>query len=319
MQITDDKSEIRYTAAEGQTDFIFDFPVYEFSDLVVYDGTPTTDGVEWSAALTLGTDYTAEHTDEDAKTGRVQFATGRGLGHRILIQRHVPLTQSSQYVDDDKLPAKVFEGDINRGIMIDQQHARQLAKCFKLADTSALENLIVPEPEAEKVLYWISPTEMGNKSLADLGAVALPLSVAQGGTGGETAEEAVAAIGAEPADADIVKADTAALLRAVYGDEAQVYPAPEADPVTDLSGLTINRNQIAWTLTADSLFSDVALPYNGTYVFHVYPGSKALTFAASYKTDGNLSDPDPSAGEIRIVVEQYNSRKSIIGLQNLGA
>ncbi len=114
-------------------------------------------------------------------------------------------------------------------------------------------------------------------------------------------------------DADILKADTSDLLQAVYGDEAQTHTD------TDLSALTVNRNHIKWTLTEASQFSDVTLPYDGTYIFHVYPAGFGLVLAASYKTDGGLADPDSAAGEIRIVIEQYNSRKSIIGLQNVEA
>lgn len=115
------------------------------------------------------------------------------------------------------------------------------------------------------------------------------------------------------ADANILRANVTKLLTAVYGDEAQTHTG------TDLSGLTVIRNHIQWTLTADSQFSDVTLPYDGTYVFHVYPAGHGLTLAASYKTDGNLPDVDTAAGEVRIVVEQYGSRKSIISLQNMEA
>ena len=44
-----------------------------------------------------------------------------------------------------------------------------------------------------------------------------------------------------------------------------------------------------------------------------------LVLAASYKHDGSLPSPDPDAGEVRIVVEQYNARKTILSLQNVEA
>ena len=103
------------------------------------------------------------------------------------------------------------------------------------------------------------------------------------------------------------------MLRAVYGDEAQIHSG------ADLAALAVTRNHVMWTLTGDSQFSELALPYDGTYVFHVYPGSHMLALAAAYKTDGNLPNPDSGAGEIRIVVEQYGGRKSIVSLQNMGA
>jgi hypothetical protein len=182
MRITDDKNEIRYTATEGQTDFVFDFPVFYDSHLLVYDGVVADDLTSWTKQ-DLGSDFTMVHTDTDKKTGNVVFNIGRTAGHKILIMRQVPLTQLSEYVDDDRLPATVFETDINLGIMIDQQHRRELAKCFKLPSTSAVENLVVPEPAAGKFLYWVSDSEMGNREISDMGMVALPLSESQGGSG----------------------------------------------------------------------------------------------------------------------------------------
>lgn len=307
MQITNDTCEARYTATAGQTDFVFDFPVYWASHLTVFVGEPDGDSVAWTEKE-VETDWTMEHTDDEAKTGKVVFGSGIAKGNKVLLLRSVSLTQLSDYVDEDRLPAEVFQGDINLGIMIDQQHARQLTKCFKLADTSELKNLTVPEPEAGKVLYWVSDSELANRSMVDLGALALPLSVEQGGTGAETGDEAL-----DNLDPDILKADTPDLLQTVYGDEAQEHTG------TDLSELTVARNHVSWTLTADSLFSDVSLPFDGTYVFHVYPAGHTLTIASAYKTDGTLFDPVSSAGEVRIVVEQYNSRKTIIGLQNMEA
>jgi len=103
------------------------------------------------------------------------------------------------------------------------------------------------------------------------------------------------------------------LLQAVYGDEAQEHSG------ADLVDLAVSRNHVVWTLTENSLFSDVTLPYDGTYVFHVYPAGNVLSLAANYKTDGNLASPNTSAGEIRIAVEQYKSRKTILNLQNMEA
>ncbi|MBI9080827.1 MAG: hypothetical protein JEY79_13950 [Pseudodesulfovibrio sp.] len=118
-----------------------------------------------------------------------------------------------------------------------------------------------------------------------------------------------------------LRPDTPDMLQTVFGDEAQVYGYIDGEQATetDLANLTVTRNHIEWTLTVDSQFSDVTLPYDGTYVFHIYPAGSTIVLATSYKTDGNLPDPDSAAGEIRIVVERYNSRKSIVSLQNMEA
>ncbi|MBI9078296.1 MAG: hypothetical protein JEY79_00990 [Pseudodesulfovibrio sp.] len=306
MQIKNDTNEVRYTATDGQIDFVFDFPVYYSDHLTVYDGEVLENGTLW-IKQTLNSDFMMVHTDADKKTGKVVFSTGRTAGHKVLIIRAVPLTQLSEYIDDDRLPAKVFETDINLGVMIDQQHAKTLKRCFKLPETSEIEDLVVPEPEAGRVLYWLSSTEMGNKDVAELGAVILPLEVAQGGTGKTSVAAALTAFGLS----SVLKADTPDILQTVFGDEAQIHTG------TDLSNLTVTRNHIEWTLSATSTFSDATLPYDGAYVFHVYPATNTLSIATSYKTNGALGDPDSAAGEVRIVVEQFNSRKTIVSLQNM--
>lgn len=117
----------------------------------------------------------------------------------------------------------------------------------------------------------------------------------------------------QPASKTNVDAMVGQLLKAAYGDEAQTHTG------ADLSALTIERNHILWTLAATSQLTDVTFPYDGTYVFHIYPSGNTLTIAATYKTDGSTITLDPAAGEIRIVIEQFNSRKSIVSVVNMEA
>ncbi|BCS87325.1 hypothetical protein [Pseudodesulfovibrio sediminis] len=267
MQITEDKNEVRYTASAGQTEFVFDFPVYLDTHLVVYDGE-VVDGVTNWTEQTLTDDYTMVHTDEEAKTGKVVFTSGRTVGHKILIIRNVPLTQLSRYIDDDKLPAAVFETDINLGVMRDQQHAKLFAKCFRLPLTSELEDLSIPEPEAGKVLYWISTTEMGNKSLADLGAIALPLSVTDGGTGGDTVEDAVEGLGLTKA----IKADESIVLEKGYPAQANAMVTSAPSPATGA----------LQTIDTSGGAVDLGVPVAAGVIRFVASGDNALNPSASY-------------------------------------
>ncbi|MCJ2165537.1 MULTISPECIES: hypothetical protein [unclassified Pseudodesulfovibrio] len=282
-----------------------------------------------------GTDY--QLTGAGEQTGGVCTMTvPPEVGQTLVIRREPAIVQEVDYVENDAFPAATHEAALDKLTMICQTLAEKLDRTISFRVSSAVTGVTLPDPSADKMLGWDSAgNKLVNRNLVALGSVPTPVPISQGGTdadnptealfnlgfgsagltvaGCEENSEVVAAIGAQPADADILKADTADLLRAVYGDEAQAHIG------TDLSNLTVARNNVAWTLTADSAFSEVALPYDGTYVFHVYPAGNALTLAAAYKTDGNLPDPDPAAGEIRIAVEQYNSRKTIVNLQNMEA
>lgn len=257
-------------------------------------------------------------------------------GQTLVIRRDPSIVQEVDYLENDAFPAGTHEAALDKLTMICQTLAERLDRTITFRVSSAVSGVELPDPSPGRALAWNEAGDnLENKVSGDLDAVLLPLAVAEGGTGGRTRDEALTGLGfgtagkdvsasettmeaaatldVEPADPAILRADLPDLLQAAYGDQAQEHTG------TDLSALAVERNHISWTLTEASQFSDVALPYDGTYVFHVYPGGNTLSLAASYKTDGGLALPDSTAGEIRIVVEQYNGRKTIVSLQNMEA
>ncbi|WP_319582948.1 phage tail fiber protein [uncultured Pseudodesulfovibrio sp.] len=280
-----------------------------------------------------GIDYTLSGVGDQMGGTCVLFeppATGR----TVVIRREPALVQEVDYVENDAFPAATHEAALDKLTMICQALAEKLDRALTFRISSAVTGVNLPEPGPDLVLAWNAEgNDLVNKDVAGAGGLTVPVPISQGGTnadnpaealfnlgfgavgvtvaGCEEEAEVLAAIGAEPADADLLKADKPGLLRAAYGDDVQVHSGP------DLSGLAVVRNHVAWTLTGASLFSDVSLPYDGTYVFHVYPGGNSLALAASYKSDGLLPSPSLNAGEIRIAVEQFNARKTIVSLQNV--
>jgi hypothetical protein len=209
----------------------------------------------------------------------------------------------SRYIDDDRLPAEVFETDINLGIMIDQQHRRALSKCFKLPDTSALADLVVPEPEAGKVLFWVSSDELGNRDITDFGtSVVLPLPIANGGTGAETPEEALDALGAEPADADILKRNVAAILTKGF---------PAAPTAMDTSGPTPATGALQ---TIDTSGGAVALaaPSQAGVIRFIVTGNNALTPSASYQSVNGVYDAGVGLAQGEIVSDGENHFLTVV-------
>lgn len=292
-----------------------------------------TEGLE--TILTVSTDYQLSGAGE--QTGGVCSLNIPPEAGQILVVRRSPaIVQEVDYVENDAFPAETHEAALDKLTMICQALAERLDRTITFRVSSAVSGVELPEPDAGRVLAWNDDgNNLSNRDVADFSSVLLPLSVSEGGTGADNAvdalsslgcgtagkaivlseysTEALAVIGGEPANEALLKADSPNLLQTVFGDEAQVHTG------TNLSGLTVARNHIMWTLTDNSQFSDIELPYDGTYVFHAYPMGFGLVLAASYKTDGGIAEPDPSAGEIRIVVEQYNARKAIVSLQNLEA
>ena len=291
------------------------------------------EGVEYLQSR--GTDYQLAGAGE--QTGGVCTMTlAPEPGQTLVIRREPAMVQEVDYVENDAFPAATHEAALDKLTMICQALAEKLDRTITFRVSSAVTGVSLPDPTPDRMLGWNSAGDnLVNRDVVALGSIATPVPISHGGTDADNPTEALfnlgfgaagltvagcdeeseilAAIGAQPADEATLKADAASLLRTVFGDEAQVHAG------ADLSGLTLVRNHVRWTLTGASAFSDVSLPYDGTYVFHVYPDGNGLSLAAAYKSDGSLTDPDPDAGEVRITLEQYNGRKTIVSLQNMEA
>jgi len=288
------------------------------------------DGIE--TVQVLGSDYTLTGAGEQT-CGECHMNRKLQSGEILFVRRSPALTQEADYLENGAFPAASHEAALDKLTMICQALSERLDRTISLRISSAVEGLVLPEPEADKLIGWnASQTNFENKDITDFGQVTVPIPVSMGGAGAKSTTEALdhlgfGAIGMAVAccgsgdevletiapNGKLVQTVSGCLLKAAYGDEAQVHTG------TDLFELTVERNHIAWTLTAESQFTDVALPYDGTYVFHIYPEGNDLSLAAFYKTDGYQVGPSPLAGEIRVVVEQYNERKTILSLQNVEA
>ncbi|NDV18234.1 hypothetical protein GO013_02220 [Pseudodesulfovibrio sp. JC047] len=335
MTISSEKSKEAY---KSSTDSPYVVPFMFVNDEDIEVVLKQKDGTE--VPLSLGTEYQLFGAGDQAG-GQCQLTTPLDEDEALFIRRSPRITQETDYIENAAFPAASHEAALDKLTMICQSLSERLDRTITLRISSAVKGLHLPEPEKNTIIGWnATQTDLENKKITDYGQVSIPIPVDQGGTGTDNVTDALinfgfgatgmALCGCETSneafetvvsgesfetiisEKKLVQSDCRALLRTVYGDEAQVHTG------TDLSGLTISRNHVLWTLTTDSQFSDVPLPYDGTYVFHLYPNGHELALAASYKTDVRVPFPDPQAGEIRIVVERFNSRKTIVSLQNMG-
>ena len=153
----------------GVTD-TFSFPYYflETSDLMVY-----VDGV----LKTITTHYTVTGAGSEAG-GTVVFTAGNipasGTGN-VVIVREVPYTQETDYPSGDKFPSASHERALDKLTMLVQRLKDLSDRSIGLSDSeSASVSLVLPTPEANKVLGWnaASPWQIQNKVLAE-GLVAI--------------------------------------------------------------------------------------------------------------------------------------------------
>lgn len=328
MTIASTQSKIIYAGNGSTTEFAVPFMFLRDDDIEVVLSTAGEEFVQ-----TISTDYQLAGAG-DQMGGVCSLAQPPGEDQSLVIRRNPALVQEVDYVENDAFPANTHEAALDKLTMICQALAERLDRTITFRVSSAVTGVELPDPDPGHLLSWNEDGDnLTNKMAGSLGEVGLPLSVALGGTGGESGDEALDNLGfgstgkgvaaaattnealsvmdAEPADTAILKSDLNDLLRAVYGEESQVHAG------ADLSTLALARNHVSWTLTEDSQFSDIDLPYDGTYVFHVYPAGFSLAIAAAYKGSEAMGSPAPDAGEVRIVIEQFGGRKSIVSLTNL--
>jgi len=135
MTIATQTNKVLYSGS-GLTVYPYTFKVFSASDIAVIRravaGTETT--------LTLTTDYTVSGVGSDAG-GNVtlvgtQASSPPATGEKLLVKRLVPLTQDTDWQDNDNFPAAVLEDAVDRTVCIAQQLQEQIDRCFKVADTS---------------------------------------------------------------------------------------------------------------------------------------------------------------------------------------
>ena len=115
-----------YTASSSQTTFAYAFKIFADGDLKVYvNGT----------LKTLTTHYTVTNAGVTAG-GNVVFGTGLTSGDKVIIQRDLALTQSTDYVENDPFPADSHETALDRLTFIVQQLNDGVeSRSFKFAKT----------------------------------------------------------------------------------------------------------------------------------------------------------------------------------------
>jgi hypothetical protein len=127
MTVSTTTNKVSYTG-NGTTDtFAYAFPIYATGDLKVYDG---------ATLKTLTTHYTVTGAG-GTSGGNVVFTSGNipVNGNKVVIERILGRTQSSDYVDYDKFPADTLETNLDRLTFISQEIDEEVARSIKFATT----------------------------------------------------------------------------------------------------------------------------------------------------------------------------------------
>lgn len=144
IDIEENDRRIQYTATAGQTEFDYDFLIFNNTDITVVQ-----DGV----TLELTTDYTVSGVGVEAG-GTITLVSGAALNDVVTIFGASSISRGSQYQVDGRFDAAPLERDLDRVFTILQEQGRNIDRSVSLDIDSALTSISLPTASANKVIAW---------------------------------------------------------------------------------------------------------------------------------------------------------------------
>lgn len=160
MSITSETNRMAALATDGvETEFDFTLLIHAESELQVWYKVTGGD----YAQLTLNSHYTIEFNSAGGTVTTIGGSSPYAAGEILLI-RHLPITQQTNWLYNDTHSEQAHQDDFDRSVMRDLQIQEQLDRCVGYDLTSDHVNIIFPDPYADAYIGWNSAgDELENK------------------------------------------------------------------------------------------------------------------------------------------------------------
>lgn len=192
MTITTETARNTFAGNGSGTVFNTDYQFFDASDLVVTLVVDAT-GVETPQVLTTDYTVTGGAVKNQPATGTVTMVVAPPTDETLVVERLQPFTQALiDLLTGGKFPAATIEAGYDRVTLLVQQvldAIRRSPQVPKTTDPTA-SSPVIPLPVTDEILVGKSATEWENKTAAALGALLLPVPIADGGTNAATAAAA---------------------------------------------------------------------------------------------------------------------------------
>lgn len=159
----------QYTASAGQTEFVFDFMIFDITNIKVYVN---------DVLKTITTDYLVKKSNNDAinpnsdyplSGGKIVFNVGQTLGAKISLNRNVPIEKNSYFSVAGKFDSNTLNIELLKFLSIAQQLNRDIVRSLNLSPSDAGGgDLSIPTDRNGKLLGFddngnlITPLEHGD-------------------------------------------------------------------------------------------------------------------------------------------------------------
>lgn len=170
MTVSSDLSRGSYVANSGP--FVFPVPFYFLESSHIRVVRRTSGGTE--TELTEGVEFDVSGAG-DLAGGSVTIKAGHepAATDRIVIVRNVPITQETDYVENDAFTAETHERALDKLTMINQQQTEELGRAIKLPISTSVADINFPEPVGDALIKWNS----GGTSLETAALASLPSDI----------------------------------------------------------------------------------------------------------------------------------------------
>lgn len=148
MTISSTVTKVNYNGNGSAVSFAVTFKYLLRSDIVV---TLIVDATGVETVQILNTDYTLT---APADTGTVVMTVAPASGETLVIERIVPFTQTTNYVENDSFPAESHEEALDKATMLVQQVQSLVDRTPQLTIATLLAGLSIEEPVADKGLVY---------------------------------------------------------------------------------------------------------------------------------------------------------------------
>jgi hypothetical protein len=162
----------KQTYAGGQNSLSFSFKtLVDHPEYVKALKTLISTGV--NTDLSYSSDYTVSLLS-DGVGGTVTMTPSLSTLYNVTVYRETDDKQESDYEDYSQFPADTLENDLDRRTLVSQESSEESGRTLKLAISSSLSDVSVPEPVADKFLGWNSAgTGIENKSVVSIGTIVI--------------------------------------------------------------------------------------------------------------------------------------------------